>query len=307
MMMLSWCLRGLLRACAIVIAVHAVSVLMRGDAAWRGFWFGLASTPAWFEAACELALAAAILSRRRVARVWIAVMAGVALVDAHRTFGVFAAGGVVTALPVPLSLGLGIGLAMWAWRPPVRRHWGVEMPAVALGLALVPSLWIAAFGLIDYRRPADAAVVLGAKAYRDLTPSLALYDRTRTGLELYEQGMVDELLFSGGAGEPETMWRMASEAGIPEESVILDAEGLNTRSTARNLARISRERGWTRVLAVSHYYHLPRLKMACRQEGIDVRTVPCRMSRRLVREPYFLARETVAFYAYLLGADSALR
>lgn len=293
--------RGWVRAAGLLIGLHGVSLLLHGAGAWRGFWFGLGHQPAWMEAACELGLAAALWRRGPSARWWVAAMAAGALGDAVGYYLRVADGRLGTSLPVPMSLLLGVGLAAWAARPPVPRRIWTEAPAVALGLAAMPALWILAFGLSDYRRPADAAVVLGARAHPDLTPSLALRDRTVTGLDLYRNGTVRTLVFSGGPGEAETMSRMAAKAGVPPEAQILDPAGLNTRETARHLAALARRHGWRRVLAVSHWFHLPRVKMACVQEGIEVRTVPCAESRPLASEPIYFLRECAGFYAYLVG------
>jgi uncharacterized SAM-binding protein YcdF (DUF218 family) len=62
-----------------------------------------------------------------------------------------------------------------------------------------------------------------------------------------------------------------------------------------------RELGIKRVLAVSHFFHLPRIKMAYRRAGWNVTTVPVnatRMSRQAL--VFQLCRETAAFWAYYL-------
>jgi len=65
-------------------------------------------------------------------------------------------------------------------------------------------------------------------------------------------------------------------------------------------AVIERLRGAKRVLAVSHAYHLPRVKMAYRRAGWDVYTVPAEESRPLTQTPYLVAREVAAVWAYYL-------
>ena len=54
------------------------------------------------------------------------------------------------------------------------------------------------------------------------------------------------------------------------------------------------------MVAVSHYYHLARIKLVSRRMGIACATVPCPMTRRLAKEPYFVARECAAFVSYYL-------
>ena len=55
-------------------------------------------------------------------------------------------------------------------------------------LAIFPLAQMFFFGKTDYRRPADAAVVLGARVYADGRLSDALADRVRTACQLYRDG-----------------------------------------------------------------------------------------------------------------------
>jgi vancomycin permeability regulator SanA len=188
----------------------------------------------------------------------------------------------------------GVGTAWWGRFP-----W-IAIPTGGVFLAF-PLLLIAFFGPSDYRRAADAAVVFGARAYADGRPSLALADRVRTGVALWHEGLVPRLVFSGGPGdgavhETESMRRLAVALGIPGDSILLDREGLSTAATARNLRRA----GFSRVLAVSHAFHLPRIKMACRREGVTAFTVPARETRPLRQKPWLLLREVAAWWAYWL-------
>jgi uncharacterized SAM-binding protein YcdF (DUF218 family) len=54
----------------------------------------------------------------------------------------------------------------------------------------------------------------------------------------------------------------------------------------------------SRVLVVSHFYHLPRLKLAYQRAGIEVYTVPARESYLLRQMPYNMAREVAALWVY---------
>lgn len=283
-----------MRAILALIGLHGLAVAAFGDAAWRGFWFGL---PAWAEAPAEIALGLALF--RPGLRAWVLVMAGVALADAVRFYVLAAGGSIVSSTPVPLSLALAAGLALFVLRPPKRAAWVYD----ALAAAGLPALLVFTFGVTDYARSADAVVVFGAKAHADLTPTQALRERTRAAIGLYRSGRVATLVFSGGPGEPETMRRMALSEGVPDSAIVLDDGGLNTRATASALSDLARQRGWRRVLAVSHYYHLPRVKLACLQAGIDVRTVPCEPEQRLSKEPLYVLRECVGLYAYAFGLD----
>jgi len=74
-----------------------------------------------------------------------------------------------------------------------------------------------------------------------------------------------------------------------------DDAGVNTESTVRNTVGMTRGR----ILAVSHFYHLPRIKMTFQRYGSDVFTVPSGTTDYAIM-PFQLAREDAAFWTYYL-------
>lgn len=161
------------------------------------------------------------------------------------------------------------------------------------------------FGRTDYRRPADGIVVFGARVYVDGRVSDALADRVRTGCQLYLDGLAERIIFSGGPGdgdihETQAMRAMALKLGVPAEAIILDNGGLNTRATVRNTCAMFDDIGIRRVLAVSHFYHLPRIKMSYQRQDREVYTVPAEESYTLTVMPYFVGREIAALWVYYL-------
>ena len=168
------------------------------------------------------------------------------------------------------------------------------------------------FGRTDFRRPADAAVILGAKVYDDGSLSRALKDRLVTGIELYREGLVSHLIMSGGTGkngysEPRQMAAYAAKVGgVPAERILLDEAGINTAQSARNCGRIARQKGFQRLLTVSQYFHCARVKMIFERNGSSCYTVPTcsneevKAAGGLSRDTFFLMREAVAFPFYFL-------
>lgn len=198
--------------------------------------------------------------------------------------------GAITGLPVCLSAGVALALV------PALRYRRLAHPA-AIAAAMAPLLLghLFTFGCTDYRRGAEAIVVFGAKAYSPTCPSEVLADRTLTGIALYSQGYADALVLSGGGCEPDAMRHLARQAGVPDEDIVLDYQGLNTEATLRNL-----QGRFGRVLAVSNYYHNARIKMTAERLHLACYTVPARMRRRLRQEPYYVARECAAYAKYYL-------
>ncbi len=215
-------------------------------------------------------------------------------------------------IPIPLSLVIGaaLGLILAANIRGLRfrdqSNSFLPMAAVCLACLLVfPLAQIFCFGKTDYRRPADVAGVLGARAYADGRPSDALADRVRTACGLYRDGLTRKLLFSGGPGEgaiheTESMKRMALKLGVKESDILCDQAGLNTQATVRNTEVMFARLHASRVLVVSHFYHLPRIKLAYQRAGWEVYTVPAKESYLLRQMPYNIAREVAALWVYYL-------
>lgn len=153
---------------------------------------------------------------------------------------------------------------------PTRRtsihDWGVIAATAAFCLVSFPLLQIQCFGWTDYRRPADAAVVFGCKVYSNGNLSTALADRVRSASDLYHQRMVSHLIMSGGPGmgdthETDAMRDYAVDLGVPVECILTDRLGLSTDETAANTVPLFRKHSFARILAVSHLFHLPRIKL----------------------------------------------
>lgn len=213
---------------------------------------------------------------------------------------------------VPISLVMCVGFALVARS--ARAAPVVMTPRSRLvALAMVPAMIVAfllsqilIFGVTDYRRPADAIVVLGARVYADGTPSLALADRVATGAALYHQGLAPRLIMSGGPGdgtitEAHAMATYAVQLGVPRDAIVLDEHGVNTGATARNVAHAVVP--GQRILAVSHGYHLARVKLAFQQRGVTAYTVPAKESRTLMKWPLFVAREVAALGVYFADPE----
>ncbi len=241
---------------------------------------------------------------RRAAQCLIGFAVVAALVNAVRFYHALSEHAIRTSWPVPLSLFVCIALVAVAldYANATARLRSVAIVAVASAV-LFPIAQIGFFGATDYRRQADLIVVFGARANADGTPSDALADRVATACDLYRAGLARRLLFSGGPGagaftEPRVMRSFAEQHGVPASAIIEDAAGLNTEATVRN-TRTVLGNAPACILVVSHFYHLPRIKMTYQRYGMNVCTVPSRDSVPFSM-PYNTAREDVAFWAYYL-------
>jgi uncharacterized SAM-binding protein YcdF (DUF218 family) len=218
---------------------------------------------------------------------------------------------IATAIPLPFSMLVVLVLAFILARS-VRRGARLHVRSAILAFAMCalgfPLAQIMAFGLTDYRRPADAILVFGARAYASGRPSDALEDRVLTAIELYKRGLAPRLIFSGGPGdgdlsEPQVMRRVAVSKGVPESAILLDDGGVTTDASVRNAAKLLAGVAQPRILAISHAWHLPRVKLRCEREGLTAYTVPADERGEMLRKtPYLVAREVAGFWVYYLRA-----
>ena len=244
-----------------------------------------------------------------------AALVAVALQNVTTFYRLWAAGGFHPGWVFPLALVIAalfalLGWAVWSLKPPRKATLMQSVAAVVAALllaALFPLAQIAFFGTSDYRAKADVAVVFGAKVNADGTLSTSLHDRMTTAISLHKSGLVKRLYVSGGVGstgidEAVAMKAAAVRAGVPASAVLVDHNGVDTDATVANTSEQFERLGIKRVLAVSQFYHLPRVKLAYLAEGVDVRTVPATTSTPIVQTPLYVMREVPAFWVYWFRA-----
>lgn len=183
-----------------------------------------------------------------------------------------------------------------------------------LGLVTWLRIWLA--GRSPHLERADAIVVFGAALHAD-GPSPTLRLRTLHAAELYRQGLAPRVVCSGAVGdtgsEPVAMAALLREQGVPEDAIVLDEDGITTRATIANLAKLGGG-AWRTVLAVSSSFHVYRIVEEAARQGITALPAPARrgpaadlatalaLLRFDVRQ---YAREVVAVWAYRLSAGRA--
>jgi len=313
------CARGLALFFGLFSLANAVGWLLNGPHHEDIWWIDLSALPRWI--AVGFGVVAALLlvawavrpSASRVRRLSTtaacAALATAATANAVVFYQVWRVGRIAPGMFLPASLLYAAAFAWLAHRASGASHaakranlTGVAVVAVAL-VIVFPIVQMAFFGTTDYRRQADAAVILGAKVNANGSLSTALEDRVRTGVDLYKEGLVDHLIMSGGVGdsgvdEGVAMRRRALELGVPADAIVVDHLGINTDATVAQTTPVFRELGIRRVLVVSQFWHLPRIKLAYLKSGWEVGTVPAGTSSPIRQTPYLMAREIPAFWKY---------
>ena len=322
-------LRSSLRGTLLLVGLFSLANVAGGIAIPRFdatiWWLDLPRLPVAISFVVHIAITAAVLLYaldacsniwlRRFCLVCLALCSAIALYNCGWFFWLLSQGSIGSAFPVPFSLPVAAVLCLALHDLNRRRSRashasGIDSrlsPIAFIASALLfPLLQMLCFGNSDYTRPADAIVVFGARAFADGRASIALSDRVRTACRLYHEGYAPLLIFSGGPAdgsmhETEAMRRLALALGVPGHAIVLDRDGVSTSATATNSRIIFDHLGIRRAIAVSHFYHLPRIKLAFQRQGIDVYTVPAEESGAFSGTPWQLFREAAGLGIYYLA------
>lgn len=157
---------------------------------------------------------------------------------------------------------------------------------------------------------ADAAVVMGATVFRN-RPSPVFRERINHAINLYRQGVVQYLIFTGGlAGndelaESESARNYAIAQGVPAEHILIETESYNSCLNLIEAKRIMEENDLDRVLIVSDPMHMRRTMWLAENIGINAFSSPTPTSRyqSFDRKLGFLVREVYSYGAYLLNIN----
>lgn len=124
------------------------------------------------------------------------------------------------------------------------------------------------------QRPADAALILGNRAYKDGKPNPCLTGRVDAGIALAKAGTVRQLVFSGGVDsedgriEAEVMAQHARNAGYPGR-LLLEPVSQSTRENLSMSRAVLQAAGVRSVIIVTEPYHLWRAERLARASGFD--------------------------------------
>jgi len=173
-----------------------------------------------------------------------------------------------------------------------------------LGWFLLHTFFITLSGLQDNLHQADVAVVLGNEVNADGQPSDRLKARLDKAIQIFDDGQTKNIIVSGGMGkegfdEATVMANYLHDKNIPEQSIILDSQGVTTEATAENSAKIMYDHNWHSVIIVSQYFHIARTKLAFEKNGIS-EVYSASANYFELRDLYSISREFFAYYAYLL-------
>lgn len=126
----------------------------------------------------------------------------------------------------------------------------------------------------DEVHSADAIVVLGAAQYNG-RPSPVLKARLDQGLYLYNEGLADTVIVTGGKREGDRFTEAQAahmyleSEGIPAENILEEEEGSTTYESLEHVAEIAEEQQIDSLLLVSDPMHSERIKRMAHDLGFE--------------------------------------
>lgn len=302
-----------------VLVVATLSLLTNQFYRWIDLRFAgtmiMFALPAiWAVSAYAVALAPTMNLRR--AFLWPTyVLMAMLLANMIQYYYLYATGGVTGRL-VPLQ-----GLAFFClllWVIAVALHPGKQnILLVRAGVARQAAwgafcvLIMSGFLFIQRRPPmpptSDLALVFGNAVNADGTPGPMLRDRTMAAIKLYREGKVKKIMLSGAMDptrgslkqEPIAMKMLCLQQGVPEQDIILDPTGVNTRASVDAARKVMEANHWNKVVGVSDDWHLPRIQMTFDQAGMkDSSTFASEPKEWQQADPVALAREVAGLTVY---------
>ena len=163
------------------------------------------------------------------------------------------------------------------------------------------------FSQKDETRSADAAIVLGAAVYRE-RPSPVFRERINHAIQLYEDGYVKALIFTGGVGQRDTLSEAevgrnyALARGVPAEAIFIETTSTNTLENLTNAHLVARENGLESFLIVSTPFHMRRAISVANDLKLEAYTSPTRSIKWIswFTQSLSFSREVAAYLAYLV-------
>ena len=150
----------------------------------------------------------------------------------------------------------------------------------------------------------DCAVVCGYPADRDGKPSKIMRTRVEKAAELWKDGKVKKLLFSGGAvfnsfKEAEVMKKYAEDLGVKEAYILTEDQAVSTYHNMMYAREIMEQNGLRGCAVVTNRWHLRKADHYARKFGMDYVMCPARNGERWINALYRWISTNVHMYMNL--------
>jgi len=166
------------------------------------------------------------------------------------------------------------GPVVWWRRRPRASRIAVGVLAVLALYYVVSLVQVVQAGRTESSEPVDAIVVLGAAQY-DGTPSPQLEARLDHVLTLYDEGVAEVVMVTGGKlpedrfTEAEASRRYLVDRGVPDSAIMMENAGTTTYESLESASVLLLGEGFDEVVLVSDPFHLKRSDLIADGLGLD--------------------------------------
>ncbi|MCW5874027.1 MAG: YdcF family protein [Anaerolineales bacterium] len=178
---------------------------------------------------------------------------------------------------------------------------------VGLHAGGMTALRIREYAHIDETQPADVAIVLGAAAWRN-RPSPVFAERINHAIELYRQGYVHNIIFTGGYGrnpqvaDSEIARDYAIQRGVSAASIYIETNSTDTEENLVEAQKLMQALGFQTALLVSDPLHMYRAQQLAGEIGLETLASPTPTSRyrSTAARTVFTLREVYSLFLHWL-------
>jgi uncharacterized SAM-binding protein YcdF (DUF218 family) len=154
---------------------------------------------------------------------------------------------------------------------------------------------------------ADAAIVLGAAVWGE-EPSPVFRERINHAINLYKNGSVKAIIFTGGVGESNEPAEAivgknyAIAQQVKAADIFTETQSRTTHQNLKNALEVANAHQLTKFLIVSDPLHMKRAILMARGLGMDAHSSPTPTTRyrSFQSQIEFLSRETYFYFVYLV-------
>lgn len=194
----------------------------------------------------------------------------------------------------------------------MRRLIAIAFLVISLPLAtylVILAKQIESQSVIDEAQKSDIIVVLGAAEYNG-RPSPVLKARLDHAFDLYQKGLSNLILTTGGAGgdrqftEGQVGRDYLVRRGINAEAIVVEGQGDSTVESLLAVSEIMRRMNLVSAIVVSDGYHVFRAKRILEHEGMKVYGSPRPYRQQGTwREKWLYVRQSLGYLLWRIGIN----
>ncbi len=181
----------------------------------------------------------------------------------------------------------------------MRNYWSKSICLISLCFILQLSE-IHLFSKVRDNSTSDAAIVLGAAVW-NRNPSPVFAERINHAIYLYEEGIVEKIIFTGGffndstLSESQVAKTYAEKMGVKSNDIFIEEKSKNTKENLLFAREILKKEKFSKVLLVSDPIHMKRVSIIAKYFRIEGKPSPTTTSRFTSRNEKlkFLLSETL--------------